>query len=474
MSIKFKRSLEWFLLTLLVSLLAIAGSLFVYQNSYAGKIYKNVTVAGIDVSGKSKKQAEALLDKKFDAVLSRDIKFQAGEKQVSAKLSDTGINFDIESSVSNAYAVGRSNHFLPQLYASAQTTVKNYQLVVPIVIDSTKLNFFITDKLPGLSVAPVDASISISNGTVNILEGVNGQTINTSNLAADLSKLTSQGVSNPVIVLHVISTPPAVTATDLFASKQQIEQTIAKKITLNYESASFTPSASEISKWLNFSVSGEQGKIDISENSIKTYLSQIAKSFEIAKKDRKINASDGTVLEEGVQGKYLDKNKASQSIKNFLISNQSTIAIELATYTEDPKEVRVFPAEGIIPGKYPGKYIDVDLTQQKLCRIDGNSVLDCFIISSGKPSMPTPVGTRYIENKSPKQWSAKYSLWMPWWQSLGGGYGIHELPEWPNGYKEGEAHLGTPVSHGCVRLGIGAAETVYNWTEVGMPVYIHK
>jgi lipoprotein-anchoring transpeptidase ErfK/SrfK len=29
------------------------------------------------------------------------------------------------------------------------------------------------------------------------------------------------------------------------------------------------------------------------------------------------------------------------------------------------------------------------------------------------------------------------------------------------------------VSHGCIRLGIGPAETLYNWTEVGTPVYIY-
>ncbi len=88
--------------------------------------------------------------------------------------------------------------------------------------------------------------------------------------------------------------------------------------------------------------------------------------------------------------------------------------------------------------------------------------------------MPTPTGTRFIQSKHPMAWSAKYGLYMPFWQSIGGGYGIHELPEWPSGYKEGEDHLGIPVSHGCVRLGVGPAQTVYNWTEIGTPVYIHK
>ena len=58
-------------------------------------------------------------------------------------------------------------------------------------------------------------------------------------------------------------------------------------------------------------------------------------------------------------------------------------------------------------------------------------------------------------------------------QFTGVGHGIHELPEWPSGYKEGEAHLGIPVSHGCVRLGVGPAETMYHWAPIGTIVFIH-
>lgn len=97
-----------------------------------------------------------------------------------------------------------------------------------------------------------------------------------------------------------------------------------------------------------------------------------------------------------------------------------------------------------------------------------------FRVSSGKPGMHTPKGHYKIDNKAPRAWSARWGLWMPYWMALDGGYfGIHELPEWPNGAKEGEDHLGTPVSHGCVRLGVGSAKFLYDWTPVGTPVFIY-
>lgn len=119
------------------------------------------------------------------------------------------------------------------------------------------------------------------------------------------------------------------------------------------------------------------------------------------------------------------------------------------------------------------KRIEINTRAQKLDYFLGGVKLGTFPVSSGKASMPTPKGHFKIDGKSLKAWS-HYGLWMPYWMSLKNGYfGIHELPVWPNGYREGENHLGVPVSHGCVRLGIGPAEFLYNWAEIGTPVFIY-
>ncbi len=122
-----------------------------------------------------------------------------------------------------------------------------------------------------------------------------------------------------------------------------------------------------------------------------------------------------------------------------------------------------------------GKYIDINVKSQIMTIFENGKLLDAYLISTGKASMPTSQGTFKIANKFPRAWSKKYGLFMPYWMAVAsdGSFGIHELPEWPGGYKEGQFHLGIPVSHGCIRLGVGPAERVYNWTEIGTPVVIH-
>jgi lipoprotein-anchoring transpeptidase ErfK/SrfK len=124
---------------------------------------------------------------------------------------------------------------------------------------------------------------------------------------------------------------------------------------------------------------------------------------------------------------------------------------------------------------HEGKYIDINLASQVMTIFENGKAIESYLVSSGKPGMDTPKGSYQIRNKAPRPWSKAYGLYMPNWMALvpDGKFGIHELPEWPGGYKEGAAHLGRPVSHGCVRLGVGAAKRVYDWTEIGTSVVVY-
>lgn len=139
----------------------------------------------------------------------------------------------------------------------------------------------------------------------------------------------------------------------------------------------------------------------------------------------------------------------------------------------DGQEIKV----GFNPlgGGQMAEKITVNLKTQHLYFSLGNNWLTDFRVSSGKWTTPTPLGAFKVINKVPYAWSKAYGLYMPFWLGLDHGeFGIHELPVWPNGYREGVNHIGTPVSHGCIRLGVGQAKIIYDWTEIGTPVIIKK
>jgi len=169
------------------------------------------------------------------------------------------------------------------------------------------------------------------------------------------------------------------------------------------------------------------------------------------------------------------KNAPDNNYEDISKTSFTTILPKPKTWSENLAE-RVEQAKKYTTARIKeGKYIDVNLATQIMTIFEDGKLIDSYLISSGKPGMDTPKGEHQIYNKYPRPWSSKYGLYMPYWMAItsDGKFGIHELPEWPGGYKEGQNHLGIPVSHGCMRLGVGPAEYVYNWAEIGTKVIVY-
>ncbi|MCX7779049.1 MAG: L,D-transpeptidase [Patescibacteria group bacterium] len=134
----------------------------------------------------------------------------------------------------------------------------------------------------------------------------------------------------------------------------------------------------------------------------------------------------------------------------------------------DPKN----PKRG---ARMSGKIIEISIQDQLLRYRIGKVILGEYRVSTGSVRYPTPLGEFLIDKKEKRAYSKKWRLWMPYFLSMKNGlFGIHELPEWSDGRKEGENHLGQRVSHGCIRLGVGPAKKIYDWADVGTKVIIKK
>ncbi len=121
------------------------------------------------------------------------------------------------------------------------------------------------------------------------------------------------------------------------------------------------------------------------------------------------------------------------------------------------------------------KTIFIKLKTQTMEKRVGGIAVKAFKVSSGLPGTPTPPGEYKVLNKNVRAWSKSAKLWMPYWMAFSTkGYGVHELPEWPGGKKEGANHIGKPASHGCVRLGVGPAKEMYDWAPIGTRIAIEN
>jgi len=126
------------------------------------------------------------------------------------------------------------------------------------------------------------------------------------------------------------------------------------------------------------------------------------------------------------------------------------------------------------PLNLSGMLIEVSIAKQRLTAWKDGVVFMSTPISTGMPGYDTPPGHFHVIFKDVNAWSAKWGVVMPWALNIHGNYFIHQVTHYPGSTVNiGESTLGHPASHGCVRVGTGAAERLYNWARVGTPVWIH-
>jgi len=126
------------------------------------------------------------------------------------------------------------------------------------------------------------------------------------------------------------------------------------------------------------------------------------------------------------------------------------------TYSANEAVVRgVLDGKGAFKVRYPrhGHHVEADLSRQVLALIDGDRVQRIYHTSSGKPSTPTVLGSFNVYRKSP----GTNSHGMVHSSYFIGGYAIH-------GYVDVPPYA---ASHGCLRVPIPNAWSIYNWVRMG-------
>jgi hypothetical protein len=122
---------------------------------------------------------------------------------------------------------------------------------------------------------------------------------------------------------------------------------------------------------------------------------------------------------------------------------------------------KLLAGEGGIKLAHPdgGKHVEVDLSRQVMVLAEGGEPRHTFHISSGAGGTPTVTGKFRFYMKQPGYNSNRmyFSVYFI------GGYATH-------GYNPVPKH---PASHGCVRNPIPFARFIYNWINLGDPIWVY-
>ena len=126
---------------------------------------------------------------------------------------------------------------------------------------------------------------------------------------------------------------------------------------------------------------------------------------------------------------------------------------------------KVLRGEGAYRLRYPnsgtnGKHVEFDWSRQVLVLAQRGRPYRVYHTSSGAPVTPTVFGSYRFYRQDP----GTNSKGMVHSSYFIGGYAIHGYPSVPN----------YPASHGCLRVPIPSAWSIFSWIDIGDPIHTYR
>ncbi|MBU4347632.1 VanW family protein [Candidatus Parcubacteria bacterium] len=336
---------------------ALTGlSYLLFEKNYQNKIYPGVYLNGIDLSGKSREQAQYLINQKVDEISQKGIVFYTNSHRVTIfpviasaemDLAYNIIDFDVEAAVEQAYLIGRQGDFLKKLQDKIRAVLYKKPIEPLCTVNEDEIKKIIAGNFSRFEIPAQDAKLIIGpDGKFKIKEETFGKTADYDN---GIKRLKSNLIllDNAPIQLSAKTDYPRIYKKDCLNIEVKANKILEfAPLILKYSASSspekkWTVDKNLLALWLELKESskragqtGQEDKITIGLNSeeIKKYLQEsIAPEINQKPTDAKFEIKDGRVAEfqQSKDGLELNIEAALAEIENEFIQNQKN-EIELA------------------------------------------------------------------------------------------------------------------------------------------------
>lgn len=437
-----------------------------------GRMYPGVSIAGHDVSYKTRSQT---FDYLKSQKLQRNFNVHVNDKVFSTTSDELGAGYDLNTTVNTAYDISNNQPYpLLKLFELQNQGQIGYAYNV----DQSKLKTFAESVIESVGYSAQNATLKIENGVVSVVPEKDGLRVDQKYLNKILSTSLADA-KDQNIVLQPQTLKADILVPDTTEAKLQAENYLSKTITLNFEGKTFVADKIAMGHMIYFmEVVGSEGKIKlearISPDQVAGYVQSIANQIDITPINKKVVVRNGveSVEREGKDGRAISQQAVIDSITNGLQNNQS-VEVNLTTNpvafkTEYNRTVSLDYS----------RYIEINLSQQKLWAWQDNQVIFSTPITSGASGygFGTPVGLFSIYGKERSrylngaQYGWGYNVFVDYWMPFSGGVGLHDA-DWRSSFG-GQDYI-NGGSHGCVNMSKSAAAYLYGWATIGTPVWVH-
>jgi vancomycin resistance protein YoaR len=324
------------LIALAVVLVAVSAGLFVYTSSHHKQIYEGVSVAGINLGGKTKSEARELLAAKLAPYEVQTITLTSDSGTYKIVPADSGLRFDIDATVNRAYDYGRGDSLFERAGEWSHGLLHGKEVAPVYVVDSATLDATLTSIAQRVISAPQDAYIQTgSEGDPTIVPEVNGVSFDlTATRSLVIQHFSSLANGTVAMVLPVAF--PSVVATDLQGGLASVQGVVAEAFTVNGpDNRIWTIPTNDLRSIVSFS--SREGEVQVDRDAIAEMVESLAASIDRDAIDAAVYVDDQEqiLVRDAVDERSVDQEASVDAIANAMLSGQRSADLLIETKPAD-------------------------------------------------------------------------------------------------------------------------------------------
>lgn len=330
-------------------LFALAGLIAAFQIAYQGKIYPGVYSYGVDLAGMTPEQARAALDGRFTYDEQAVFTFRYGDQFWQARAGELGVAFDVDATVSAAYAVGRSGSFAVDLVDQLFNWL-NGENITPIIRYDQAAAVAAVTRIAGEINRPArDAVLHIDGANISATPGEIGKAVDVTSTLYRLDAAILNFAPGGEIPLLVNETPPVSLDAETAAEQAQIALSAPVILTANDANGAalgpWTASVEQIRQLLRIeTITGADGRptyqVSVDVEAFRPSLEALARGLISQPRDARYHFNTSTsqleVIQAAVYGRSLDVDATLERLRRAIFDRNNRV-IGLAFQQHAPR-----------------------------------------------------------------------------------------------------------------------------------------
>lgn len=321
--------------------LVVGGGLIGFEIAHSGKIFPGVSVAGLDMSAQTPTQATTRLTGYITYPQQGRIFLQDGQQVWMVTPVELGLYLDPETSVSNAYAIGRSGNLFVNLETQFRTFQSPVNLAPVLVYDERQAYQYLSKLAAQINKPVVEASVGLNGVEVVVRSGQTGRELD---IMATLERIAAQikGQQDGVIPLVITETPPLIL--DATAQAELARKILASPLTIRMpdgqpdQHGPWTFDVQTLAKMLTVELVQQTDgstiyQVSVDSSKLRSFLKDQASTFVKDPQNARFTFNDTThqleVIQHAVIGRSLDIEATLNSIQQQLSKGEHTVTMVL-------------------------------------------------------------------------------------------------------------------------------------------------